>query len=322
VALDQIKNPDGKVVYDESKRALILTDTAGKVDAMSAYVRKVDILLETEIFKLKYIGTADVVQDVQKALTEGVGQVKLDEQAKSVIVTDTPAAIGHIKEMINAKDRFNKEIHITTKILQIVLNDEHTMGVDWEAIVSGYQSLDFSGFTSGSVGQDGGKLSLGVISKEDYGVLLEALDTVGADSIISEEEIMTEPAQRQVVKILPVDLRGKEENRGAGEYVNYYITVSVNKEGTQGVTFEPELIGGQSDRSPSDKKPSASLQVNNEATIVVGSLFENVMVASTWKIPLLGDLPLLGFVFRNEGEAVRRAEIITFLTVKMVDKKK
>ena len=67
---------------------------------------------------------------------------------------------------------------------------------------------------------------------------------------------------------------------------------------------------------------NVTVPMENGETIVIGGLFEDVMVASTWKLPLLGDLPLLGFVFRNEGEESRKAEIITFLTVKMLEKKK
>ena len=43
---------------------------------------------------------------------------------------------------------------------------------------------------------------------------------------------------------------------------------------------------------------------------------------SAWKIPLLGDLPLLGFVFRNRGEELRKMEVITFLTFKIVRENK
>ncbi|MCK5083105.1 MAG: hypothetical protein KAR31_09395, partial [Candidatus Omnitrophica bacterium] len=97
-----------------------------------------------------------------------------------------------------------------------------------------------------------------------------------------------------------------------GKEVQFYLTPSIKKE-------EPLEVGITMEEAD---EGNVTVQMKNGETIVIGGLFENVMVASTWKIPLLGDLPLLGFVFRNEGEESRRAETITFLTVKAVEKKK
>ena len=65
----------------------------------------------------------------------------------------------------------------------------------------------------------------------------------------------------------------------------------------------------------------ADIRVDAGDTVIVGHLFKKVMVESTWKIPLLGDLPLLGFVFRNQGQKQRQSEVITFLTIKTVNNK-
>jgi len=64
----------------------------------------------------------------------------------------------------------------------------------------------------------------------------------------------------------------------------------------------------------------ATVEMKDAETIVIGSMFEDVLTASPWKIPLLGDLPLLGFVFRNEGQELRKAEIVMFLNVKIKEK--
>jgi len=51
---------------------------------------------------------------------------------------------------------------------------------------------------------------------------------------------------------------------------------------------------------------------------VIGGLFKDIMMESTRKIPLLGDLPLLGFAFRNKAQQIRRTEIIIFLRPKII----
>ena len=191
------------------------------------------------------------------------------------------------------------EVLIGARILKIVLNDEHPAGVDWEAIVSEYQELALSGDGD----EDREQLSLGTISQEDYDILLEALDMVGVVRTVFEEDTRTENETIGTISS-PASLCRDED-------IRFYLTPRVKKD-------EPLEVAIKMKEADQE---SVTVQMENGETIVIGGLFEDVMVASTWKIPLLGDIPLLGFVFRDEGEESRKAEIITFLTVKTVEKK-
>ena len=222
--------------------------------------------------------------------------------------------------MLKEADRFNKAALIETKILRIVLNEEHTQGVDWEAIVSDYQSMNVPGLSDGGKSANGGKLNLGEVTKEDFAVLLDALDTVGAITTVGEEAGTIDYDQHKTVKIPFADKGAEANGPVASQQVNLDIVPSYNLDGTQTVAIKPRLSAGNAGHSIDAENADAQIQVDNGGTIVIGGLFEEVMVESTWKIPLLGDLPFLGFVFRNEGQVPRRAELITFLTVKMVDK--
>jgi len=350
--LNGMKSSTGEVMYNEEDRTLILEDFPEQLEAMSAYVKEVDILLETEIFKLQYVQAQDIIEKIRDVLTKNVGQVQFDQRANSIVATDTPSKIGKIKELISGLDLFNKEIQIETKILQIVLNDEHMMGVDWEAIVSDFQNIDFIGFSFGTDLDEKQKLNVGAVSQEDYEILLEALDTVGVINIVSDDVMKTENEGTKTVSILPVLLREAHgsnpdgsDDSGQGEMVQFHLTPMINRDNLITVTIEPKKnelrrnglpiqnfhldasplevgsLHNSAERLTRAPKPNAVIQIENGETIVIGSLFEEVMVESTWKIPLLGDLPLLGFVFRNQGEKPRKAEIITFLTVKIIEKK-
>ena len=299
-ALGQMKSPEGEISYNEEDRTLILKDVSGRLEEMSAFIEEIDILLETGIFALEYIQARDIAASIEEILTEKVGQVQVDEESNSVIVTDTPVKIGKIKKLIAKLDLFNVEISIASRILRIVLNDEHPAGVDWEAIVSEYQELPLSGKGDKGIKQ----LSLGTVSQEDYDILLEALDTVGAVRTVAQEDIRTENEITGTISG-PASLHQEEK-------AEFHLTPTVKK----GEPLEVAIKMKEADQG------DVTVQMENGATIVIGGLFENVMVASTWKIPLLGDMPLLGFVFRNEGEELRKAEIITFLTVKAAEKKK
>ena len=291
--LEQMKGPEGEVSYNEEDRTLILRGASGRLGEMSAFVDEIDILLETGVFALEYAGARNIAADIKELLTKNVGQVQFDEESNSVIVTDTPVKIGKIKKRIEVLDRFHAEVSMTARTLKIILNDEHLEGVDWEAIVSEYQKLVLSG-------EDAKPLSLGTISREDHDILLEALDTVGVLETVFQGNIQTE---NETTGMLNVQTSSLEEKKA-----QFYLTPTVKKDGPLEVAV----------KTKEDEQEAVTAQMKSGETIIIGGLFEDVMVASTWKVPLLGDLPLLGFVFRNEGEKLRKAEIIIFLTVETV----
>src|SRR3989338_7614056 len=123
-ALEGMKSPGGEVAYDAAGGAIVLKDTAKKIAAMSAYIKQADIPLETEVFRLTYVKAEDIIERIRQQLTEGVGKAEPDEQAGSIIVTDTPEAAGRIRAYIKEADRLNKAVRVETKILRIVLNEE------------------------------------------------------------------------------------------------------------------------------------------------------------------------------------------------------
>jgi len=295
--LEQMKSPNGEVSYSEEDRALILRDRPEQLEVMSALVRRKDVLLETEIFMLEFIAAGDLVGEVGPVLTEDVGQVHVDGEANTLIVTDTPVAIARVKGLVRKRDVFSADILVGTKVVEIVLNDEHLDGIDWEAIVSEYQEM-----TVDDGGPSGSLLSLGTVSSEDYDILLEALDTVGALRTVSQEDVQTENG---VTGFVNGPLRAD-----ASANIRFAVTPLVGREGPLEVVLAARPDGAG----------ALTVRMQDGETIVVGGLFREVTVASTWKVPLLGDLPLLGFVFRNDGKEARKAEVITFLTVKTVEK--
>ena len=328
-ALDQMKSPKGEVLYNKEDSTLMLKDAPEQLEAMSTYVKEVDILLETEIFQLEYVKAQDIVKKVEDLLTKNVGQVQFNQKANSIIATDTPLKIGAIKELISSLDFLNKEIQIEAKILQIVLNDEHMMGVDWEAILSDFQNIDFSEYPFEEDLKEESSLNIGAVSREDYEILLEALDTVGIVDNISDDVYKADNKSRQTINILsPLSREAQklnaveEGNADHGKTVQFHLTPEISRNGKISVIVQPEYVEKGSQRHLQASKNQATIQIKNGETIVIGSLFENVMIESTWKIPLLGDLPLLGFVFRNQGEKSRKSEIITFLTIETLEKER
>ncbi len=198
----------------------------------------------------------------------------------------------------------SKNIWIEVKTLQIVLNDDHPEGVDWEAIVSDYRKLMFF-YSSVEMDTENAKsLSLGSVLREDYGILLEALGMVGVIRTLSERKVAVKTDVQPHVAQIYQD-----------EETQLFLNPMIKEDGLLKVSVKPEFIDGSVNSFKGVSQPSAAVEMKDGATIVIGGLFEEVMIKSLGKVPLLGNLPLLGFVFRNHGEELRKAEVITFVTV-------
>jgi type II secretory pathway component GspD/PulD (secretin) len=367
--LNKMKSDSGKIIYNEETKTFVLMDAPGVLASMVAVIKELDVFLETKKFELQYAQAQGIVENIQEVLTKSVGRVQINSRLNNMIITDTPSKILEISKLLERLDQEDKEILIEAKILQIMLNDEYAMGVDWEAIVTDYQSLnlvwtrntqaseddsgrhDFNSRTNSlDIGNRG--LSLGTISEEDYIVLLEALDTVGVVSTVSNAKLITANNKVSALNVKSLLSRRLENTLSDGENSNevselsetseneevkFNLTPSMSDDDTFSVSIQPEQISLENELGMEEKdsdNPSSNfakktareeqitiVKIQNGSTIVIGGLFEDITVESTRKIPLLGDLPLLGFAFRNQGESIRKSEIIVFLTPKLVEKK-
>jgi type IV pilus assembly protein PilQ len=58
--------------------------------------------------------------------------------------------------------------------------------------------------------------------------------------------------------------------------------------------------------------------VEDGGTVMIGGIFESVEQDDTYKVPLLGDIPGLGFLFKNQRRSQTKQELLVFITPKML----
>ncbi len=341
--LNQMKTVNGKVIIDEKSNTLILMDAPDKLNAMEKLIQEIDVPWKTEVFDLSYAQVEDLAAKINEALTTNVGKLKFDKRSNRIVVTDTAAKIEQIRKIIQTFDQKEQEVLIEAKIVQIVLNDEHKMGVDWEAIVSDYHSLNLkNSFNILGNTEKSEKLSVGTISKDDYSVLLEALDTVGKTNILSslrvralnnkEAKILVGSTEEPyVTTTTTTHSSGPTTTTESANFievgVKLHVTPMVHQDGFIAMKIQPELSAVTRNVTTGNNHTVAVVEtseaettvtVQDGVTIVLGGLIKDEKIESIKKIPLLGDLPLVGFAFRNEGEMLRRTELVIFLTPRII----
>lgn len=78
------------------------------------------------------------------------------------------------------------------------------------------------------------------------------------------------------------------------------------------------LLGGQTIPSINTKQISTDVLVENGGTVVIGGVFTQDIGDTTGKVPLLGDIPLLGWMFKNNSKTNNKSELLVFITPKIM----
>jgi MSHA type pilus biogenesis protein MshL len=336
--LNQMKSASGKVVADQNSGTLILTEEAHTLDMMEEVIRRIDVPVTTKVIVLNHAKPEDVSQKISEMLTPALGNIKFDDRTSRIIISDTAEKITAIEKVIEAFDQRAREVLIEAKIIQVTLSDEQKLGVDWEAMVNDYHSLHLMGnFDILNAADKSGKLSIGTLASDDYTVLVEALEEVGHTEILSSPRIMavhneearilvgsTEP---YVTTTVTTPASGPTTTAESVTFVEVgvklYVTPTIHEDDFITMKIKPEVSSVTSNLTTSNNntipiietsEAETTVIVKDKAAIVIGGLIKDEKITITKKVPLLGDIPLLGLAFRSKSDLTRKTEIVIFLT--------
>lgn len=340
--LDQVKSPAGKVVSDAKSGTLILMDSADKIAEMEKLIQAVDVPLDSQVFELTYAPIKDLAPKLDELLTKGVGSYRFDERSNKIVVKDTSAKLKEIADVIRAFDVRRRGVLIEAKIIQVVLNDTFKYGVDWEAVVQNYHTLGFnSNFDVLGSSDKSGKVTIGTVADDDYTAMVEALETVGKTNILSSPRISAlnnEEAKIMVGSTEPY-VTTTTTTPGSGpattsETVNFidvgvklYVTPTIHKDDFVTMKIRPEISTAVDSLKTStnniipikeSSEAETTIMVKSGATVVIGGLIKEQLADTLNKVPVLGDIPVVGMAFRNKTKVKTKTEIVIFLTPKIM----
>lgn len=204
-----------------------------------------------------------------------------------------------------------EDIVVEANVLELTLNDEHRQGVDWAAIVEDFHTVPLQKEDDPAWADPKYRLNVGTVSDDDYKVLLEALDTVGQVARFEQEGFSLNVGQT-----VSVDLKAGPQN------MRVEAGLSKPSSGEPTLSIEPHFALLLPQEQRLQKLPEAvllkaktQLAFQDNTTIVIGGFMREEAIIKTRKFPLLGDLPLVGLVFRSQGRLMKKTETVIFLTM-------
>lgn len=340
-AVTQAKTAIGRVIVDEGSNTLILMESADRLAKIKDMIATLDSPMITKVFPLDYAKSEKLNPKIQDMITKGIGSIRFDERTNTVVVTDLPEKVSDIEKVITAFDEKTRQVLIDAKIIQVELNDKFNMGINWKTVFRRF-TLDqilTAGLTTGGKVTIATTMGVDAVGKtRTFDSLIDALREVGKTKIISSPRITALDGQEAKILIgtkeAYITATTTTPASGAAttaETVNFvdvgiklYVTPLINKEGFVTMKIKPEISSVSSrikttaspDGVPIVKTSEAetSIVVRDGVTIVLGGLIEEKKIKTVKKIPILGEIPILGIPFRNVSDDVKKTELVIFLT--------
>ena len=343
-SLSNIKSDIGKIIPDSATGMILLIDVPEKIKEMEELAKKLDLPtinrilpVVTEVFELSYAKAVDLEPKISLLLSEGVGSIRMDERTNTIIVTDLPHSLEEIKKTVRAFDAKDRQVLIEAKIVDVVLSDDYYAGIDWSAFLSRSKDFLFDGtFPFGSTGASSLAVSIGELATDDFEFALTLIKSVGDARIVAAPHIIVCSGEEATFMVgtreayVTSTITTGEVVTTTSESVEFidtgttlYVTPVINKDGFVKMHIKPEVSSVKEwlETTEGNKIPivdtsnvETEVLIKDGKTVIIAGLIREATTKVKRKIPFLGDLPLIGFLFRNISDEKEKRELIIFLT--------
>jgi len=245
--------------------------------------------------------------------------------ACSLIIMGSPVDIARARDILTQLDIPRKQVKIDVAITEITNSKEKNIGTEWSwGDINLTEDTTTSGIWFGKFTKDATNVAATVsalVSSGRANLLaqpnISVLDNESAEILIGD-------------RILFPKLTGYSDN-GVPIYdkdeekVGIYLQIAPKITGESEVvlTLYPQvsLVTGYLNNYPqiSTREAKTTVSVKNGATLAIGGLVQENEIRDASKVPLLGDLPIIGSIFRHSKTTKDRTEIVIFLTPKIVE---
>ncbi|MFC1763709.1 secretin N-terminal domain-containing protein [Planctomycetota bacterium] len=252
----------------------------------------------------------------------------------TVIIRDYPEKIVEVETLLAQLDVRPLQVLVEATIMSAVLTEETQFGIDWNSIQGVNVSLTTPGVMQDSLAQTltssvGGATGLSIgISSDNARVFIRALEEVTDTTLMANPKILA--VNKQLGQVYIGEKLGYREGTITGAGGTTEGSVKFLDTGTK-LSFRP-YIGSDGyirmDIHPKDSSGSlaggipqekatelaTNIIVKDGQTIVIGGLFRDQIKKTREQVPLLGNIPVLGALFRSDNDNVKREEVIVLLT--------
>lgn len=309
------------------------------------FVTKMEKIGNRDVLKdvaCKYADADDMVNILKSVVSQDSVSVIADKRTNTLIIKGTPESILKIERLIEKLDQPTKQVYIQAEIVEVSSTDNKELGVEWlwknangKAKIGtnfGIRAIPVKNSeTSGSSETStpfpfpsGSGFGIGVLNA-DVEAVLHVLYENNNVNLLSRPRVVTMDNQEAVIEVGD-QIPFKKLNQ-------FGVTSFEFKDATVQLLVKPHIIdseyillevapkadfqnGFTPDGTPiiSTRKASTKVKVKSGQTIVIGGLIRDSLIKNEKKVPILGDIPFLGLLFKSTKSTKVKTELIVFIT--------
>lgn len=294
-----------------------------------------------------------IQENVEKLLSEE-GRYVLNRFSGVLNVTDHHPNVQNIEQMLERiLEHSFKQVLIEAQIFEVVLNDSHSLGIDWTNAFSAGSGVGTIGqVTGGSFGLPGGDVATGVVqyTRNNFTGMLQVMRNAGNLEALSNPRIRVMNSQTAIIssgRITPFWTKRVDYSEVGGQInrietydrrdvlsgISMGVTPVIAPDGSILLTVIPvstnfEEIDQQTDSSGdlivsapvvNMKEAGTIIRVQDNDMVVIGGLISTSTRRETQEVSGLSAIPLLGHLFRGSRDVQERRELVIFLRIRSVE---
>ena len=301
---------------------------------------------KTQVFKLQYLDSAasELIQgSIKQLYAEGDAppQILLDAATRTLVVTTSMKYLGKIQKLLARLDVRPEQVSIEGKIVEVNQGESQQLGIDWSANQVQASPNAALNFDTGAAGLFTSQLKYTTLQNGfNIAARIQAMVDQSKADLVSSPNVTTNDNTAATISTTDVQVYTASTttiSNGVVTVANTFPTsnIPLTLKVTPKISKAERRVVMEIDfqlTTPSGAAPAAGapqptstqsaqthVNVNSGDTAVIGGLVRQNITETERKVPVLGDIPLLGLLFKFNSSTKDKKEVIIFITPTIVE---
>ena len=299
--------------------------------------------LRVKVVPVNYAKVSDLAGQVKDFLSPR-GKVVADTRTSSLIITDITENLDRTTNLIKALDVAPQQVLIEGKVVEATDNLVRDLGINWglsgETLFKRGAAISPQlNISPGSVPGTGLAFNVSAGTMKYLGDLTATLglaETRSQAKVLSSPRVVTLNNESANIKqITQIPIRKETVNNGASTVTQEYKAVELSLEVTPQITASTDVLlqiglkrefatAAPAGESPpiETREAKTKVMVPSGQTAVIGGIYQNDETNTENGVPVLKDVPVVGWLFKNKSNTNTKRELLLFLTPRILSKSK
>lgn len=262
-----------------------------------------------------------------------------DEKSNKLVISTSPRYMNTVLSIVNELDTAPPQVMIQVLLAEVTIDSSEQWGMDFSVGPIGGDAFQIGSLGGGS----GVATALGVpnlsVSSADFSMLIRSLEEQGKLEILSNPQVTVNNNQEANINVGDeIGVAANTERSSIGTLISSVeripvgivmnVTPSISDDGFVRMDISPEIsqLTARTTQINRDqtapiiarRKVDTVVTVKNGQSVVIGGLIQSTMEERKSKVPILGDIPILGLPFRTKNEQARKTELLVIVTPRII----